>query len=72
MWEVFTCGEMPYGKKKNAEVIDDICHQNLRLQRPWRCPEPVYELMLTCWLAVCYLHLLSLVLSISYVNEKLC
>jgi len=52
MWEVFTCGEMPYGKMKNADVIDNVCHRNIRLSLPPRCPEPVFEVMLTCWNAV--------------------
>jgi len=52
MWEVFTCGDMPYGKAKNADVIDNICHRNIRLTQPARCPDSVYELMLKCWLPV--------------------
>ena len=52
MWEIFTCGEMPYGKAKNADVIDNICHRNVRLSQPPRCPDPIYELMHKCWLAV--------------------
>ena len=52
MWEVFTCGEMPYGKTKNADVINNICFHNDRLPQPQRCPDPIFELMHSCWLAV--------------------
>ena len=55
MWEIFTCGEMPYGKTKNADVIDSVCHRNIRLVQPPRCPDSVYELMLSCWSSVSYL-----------------
>ena len=52
MWEIFTCGEMPYGKFKNPEVVEGVCHRNLRLAKPPKCPEPVYEIMYSCWLEV--------------------
>jgi len=57
MWEVFTCGDMPYGKTKNAEVIDSICHRNVRLAQPQRCPDCMNDLMQSCWNAVCPVYL---------------
>ncbi|XP_076029724.1 tyrosine-protein kinase Btk29A isoform X11 [Oratosquilla oratoria] len=48
MWEVFTCGRMPYGKLRNAEVVDRVQSGQV-LERPTYCPETVYELMKLCW-----------------------
>jgi serine/threonine protein kinase len=50
MWEIFTGGDMPYGKSKNAEVVEKICHRNERLNMPLRCPENIYQIMYTCWM----------------------
>jgi serine/threonine protein kinase len=47
LWEVFALGELPYGLMTNqyiAEVIDVE-----RLQKPRKCPEEVYKLMMDCW-----------------------
>jgi len=49
MWEIFTGGDMPYGKAKNAEVVEKICHHNERLPGPTRCPENLYQIMFSCW-----------------------
>lgn len=49
MWEVFTCGDMPYGSRKNADVVDDVCHKHIHLSKPERCPDIVYDIMLDCW-----------------------
>jgi hypothetical protein len=50
MWEVFTCGDMPYGSRKNADVVDDVCRKHIHLSKPERCPDIVYDIMLDCWL----------------------
>jgi len=49
MWEVFTCGEMPYSGQKNHDVVDQICHQHRRLSQPDNCPDTVFTIMLGCW-----------------------
>jgi hypothetical protein len=41
MWEVFTCGKMPYGRLKNAEVVERV-QRGIVLERPPRCPEKIY------------------------------
>lgn len=42
MWEVFTCGKMPYGRMKNAEVVDMVQHGRV-LEKPRFCPSDVYN-----------------------------
>lgn len=41
MWEVFTCGKMPYGRLKNAEVVERV-QRGIVLEKPPRCPEKIY------------------------------
>ncbi|XP_057366384.1 tyrosine-protein kinase Btk29A-like isoform X1 [Daphnia carinata] len=48
MWEVFTCGKMPYGRLKNAEVVERV-QRGIVLERPPRCPEKIYAVMQMCW-----------------------
>lgn len=45
MWEVFTCGKMPYGRLKNAEVVERV-QRGIVLERPPRCPEKIYAVKL--------------------------
>ena len=71
MWEIFTCGEMPYGRTKNPEVIDDICHHSKRLPKPAHCPDSIYVLMQSCWLAVCYLCLFILCVFSQWFNNTI-
>jgi hypothetical protein len=42
MWEVFTCGEMPYGRLKNTEVVEQV-QRGIVLERPKACFKEVYE-----------------------------
>lgn len=42
MWEVFTCGKMPYGRMKNSEVVDRVQKGNI-LERPKGCDKEIYE-----------------------------
>ena len=78
MWEIFTCGDMPYGRTKNADVIDLVCHQNFRLPQPAHCVDSVYGLMEECWHFVrivqrcTLLWLLTLSLSVSYLVPAVC
>ncbi|CAL4125722.1 unnamed protein product [Meganyctiphanes norvegica] len=48
MWEVFTCGKMPYGRLKNAEVVDHV-QQGRHLEKPRYCLPNVYDVMCLCW-----------------------
>ncbi|CAN7948906.1 unnamed protein product, partial [Ixodes pacificus] len=48
MWEVFTCGKIPYGRAANAEVVEQV-QQGQRLARPHACPSEVYQVMRSCW-----------------------
>ena len=41
-WEVFTCGEMPYGRAKNPEVVERVQRGQI-LPQPQNCPNSVYE-----------------------------
>ena len=44
-WEVFTCGEMPYGRSKNPEVVERVQRGQV-LSRPQGCPHQVYEVII--------------------------
>ena len=46
-WEVFTCGEMPYGRAKNPEVVERVQRGQI-LPMPPNCPGPVYEEVTIC------------------------
>ena len=52
-WEIMTCGEMPYGRAKNPEVVERVQRGQI-LSRPSLCPHKVYEVspvIKTCNLA---------------------
>ena len=49
MWEIWTGGEMPYGRTKNTEVIDRVVHKGFRLEKPPNCPDSMYEVMEETW-----------------------
>lgn len=49
MWEVFTCGEMPYREKRNVDVVDFVVVQNKRLAKPPNTPLIIYQIMMKCW-----------------------
>lgn len=42
MWEVFTCGKMPYGRLKNTEVVERV-QKGMILEKPKGCYKDVYE-----------------------------
>ncbi|XP_025205884.1 tyrosine-protein kinase Btk29A isoform X2 [Melanaphis sacchari] len=48
MWEIFTCGKMPYGRLKNTEVVDRV-QRGIILEKPKMCFKEVYEVMRKCW-----------------------
>lgn len=50
MWEVFTCGDLPYGKtRQNHDVYQMVCETRQYLERPDKCPDQVYDVMVSCW-----------------------
>ncbi|XP_055710202.1 tyrosine-protein kinase Btk29A isoform X1 [Phlebotomus papatasi] len=48
MWEVFTCGKMPYGRLKNTEVVERV-QRGIILERPKACAKEIYDIMKKCW-----------------------
>lgn len=42
MWEVFTCGKMPYGRLKNSEVVERV-QKGMILEKPKACYKEVYD-----------------------------
>ncbi|KAG4080691.1 hypothetical protein HA402_013221 [Bradysia odoriphaga] len=48
MWEVFTCGKMPYGRLKNTEVVERV-QRGIILERPKACAKEIYDVMKECW-----------------------
>jgi len=55
MWEIFSGGETPYGRTKNIDVVNGVCHQNQRLSRPPKCPDVFFGFMYACWNQVCHI-----------------
>ncbi|XP_025085386.1 tyrosine-protein kinase TXK-like isoform X2 [Pomacea canaliculata] len=49
MWEVFTCGDMPYKEKRNIDVVEYVVTQNKRLAKPASAPMIIYQIMMKCW-----------------------
>ncbi|XP_030048498.1 tyrosine-protein kinase TXK [Microcaecilia unicolor] len=48
MWEVFTEGKMPFERRSNSEVVEEIS-KGFRLYRPHQASLAVYEVMQSCW-----------------------
>uniref|UniRef100_W8B5E0 non-specific protein-tyrosine kinase n=3 Tax=Dacinae TaxID=164860 RepID=W8B5E0_CERCA len=48
MWEVFTCGKMPYGRLKNTEVVERV-QRGIILEKPKSCAKEIYDVMKKCW-----------------------
>ncbi|XP_045459588.1 tyrosine-protein kinase Btk29A [Melitaea cinxia] len=48
MWEVFTCGKVPYGRMKNSEVVDMVQRGQV-LEKPKGCLNEIYNVMKACW-----------------------
>lgn len=42
MWEVFTCGKVPYGRMKNSEVVDMVQRGQV-LEKPKGCLNEIYN-----------------------------
>lgn len=50
MWEIFSQGAEPFTDKTDEQVVQYVLAGS-RLKRPSRCPNEIYELMLSCWAA---------------------
>lgn len=54
-YEIVTFGNEPYDGAKNAEVVEMVCQQGVRLPCPEKpcaplgCPKAVHDMMLGCW-----------------------
>ncbi|XP_037297481.1 tyrosine-protein kinase Btk29A isoform X2 [Manduca sexta] len=48
MWEVFTCGKVPYGRMTNSEVVDKVLQREV-LEKPKGCLNEIYNVMRACW-----------------------
>ena len=48
LYEIITFGLYPYPSMSNAEVLEKV-QQGYRMPQPFRCPAPVYGIMLKCW-----------------------
>jgi len=49
MWEIFSYGMIPYYGMSNAEVVEKVITEGLRLPSPTNCPRDIYQWMLDCW-----------------------
>ena len=47
-WEVFSWGLLPYHKKSNQEIVEDV-RDGRHLNQPVECQDVIFELMETCW-----------------------
>lgn len=48
IWEIFSCGKMPYGRLKNTEVVERV-QRGIILEKPKACIKELYEIMCNCW-----------------------
>eukprot|EP00117_Sycon_ciliatum_P027672 scpid53354/ scgid22433/ Tyrosine-protein kinase receptor TYRO3; Tyrosine-protein kinase SKY len=48
LFEIFTCGAVPYAGLANAEILSYL-NAGHRLDQPKGCPDELYDLMLACW-----------------------
>lgn len=49
MWEILTCGDLPYGKANNRDIYQKVYERRQHLYKPEKCPDQVYSIMLSCW-----------------------
>lgn len=48
IWELFTCGQQPFGEC-NPEEMTSILQTGTRLGQPYNCPDELYQIMYSCW-----------------------
>ncbi|KAH9488452.1 Tyrosine-protein kinase Btk29A [Bulinus truncatus] len=49
LWEIYSCGEMPYSGKSNPEVLKFVAEEGKRLDMPRAASAPIYTIMSMCW-----------------------
>eukprot|EP01117_Protostelium_nocturnum_P012030 TRINITY_DN4404_c0_g1_i1.p1 TRINITY_DN4404_c0_g1~~TRINITY_DN4404_c0_g1_i1.p1 ORF type:complete len:1716 (-),score=556.93 TRINITY_DN4404_c0_g1_i1:204-5351(-) len=48
VWEIFSFGMIPYSDMNNKDAVDKVMG-GYRMSKPDRCPETLYETVLSCW-----------------------
>ena len=48
IFEIITRGAMPYAGMNNRQVLEAV-EKGYRMPAPDGCPDPLYQIMLTCW-----------------------
>ncbi|PRP88175.1 hypothetical protein PROFUN_03998 [Planoprotostelium fungivorum] len=48
LWEIFEKGREPYTHMSNKQVVNAVLAGE-RLEKPFSCPDDIYELMIMCW-----------------------
>lgn len=51
LWEIFSCGKMPYPGMNNRECKNAVINDGYRMQAPEGTPDQVEQLMSECWQA---------------------
>lgn len=49
LWEIFSGGALPFENLTPAQVAMGVVMDKLRLSKPKRCPDEVYDVMSQCW-----------------------
>ncbi|KAK0047331.1 tyrosine-protein kinase ITK/TSK [Biomphalaria pfeifferi] len=49
LWEIYSCGEMPYSGMSNPEVLKYVAEEEKRLDMPRSASAPIYAIMNACW-----------------------
>ncbi|KAH7712902.1 Protein F09A5.2 [Aphelenchoides avenae] len=52
MWEVFTCGDVPFHDTPNADTLEAL-DAGERPACPCVCPTEIYQFMRQCWSSMC-------------------
>ncbi|XP_012252423.2 putative inactive tyrosine-protein kinase Wsck [Athalia rosae] len=49
LWEIFSMGGTPYGDLSGDDQVEEAVRRGVRLPQLREVPDPVYEVMLSCW-----------------------
>ena len=49
VWEIFSCGKMPYPGMNPSEIKEEVINQGYRMNAPAGTPDEVQQLMDECW-----------------------
>jgi serine/threonine protein kinase len=70
MWEIFECGNIPYGGLSNKEVIEEV-QRGTTLKQPSNCSDEVFEIMTECWNQVLFIMYVRITLLFRIVQSVL-